>query len=92
MWLPLITSLKSGCWTYRNTLASTQFWRGVFSAGGVFSILGHAALLAPFMALDANRIVASEGWAVWRLAGPEVKMPGLSALVVGLSFGLFALR
>lgn len=58
----------------------------------LFAALGFAALLAPFMTLAANRIVAGEGVTVWRLAGPEVTLPGLAALAVGLVLGLPATR
>ncbi|WP_372840495.1 ABC transporter permease [Phaeovulum sp.] len=40
------------------------------------------------MTLAANRIVAGEGVAAWRLAGPEVTLPGLMALALGLVLGL----
>lgn len=56
--------------------------------GLLFAVLGLSALLAPFMTLAANRIVAGEGFSAWRLAGPEVTLPGMTALVAGLILGL----
>lgn len=56
--------------------------------GLLFAVLGLAAMLAPFMTLAANRIVAGDGIAVWRVAGPEVTWPGLATLVTGLVLGL----
>ncbi len=60
----------------------------LFAPGLLFAGLGFTALLTPFMTLAANRIVAGEGVAVWRLAGPAVTLPGLVALMVGLALGL----
>ena len=56
--------------------------------GLLFAVLGLSALLAPFMTLAANRIVAGEGFSAWRLAGPEVTLPGMTALLAGLILGL----
>lgn len=58
--------------------------------GLLLAVLGFAALLAPFMTLAANRIVAGEGITAWQLAGPEVTLPGLIAVVAGLVLGVFA--
>ncbi|WP_206441512.1 ABC transporter permease [Amphritea opalescens] len=58
--------------------------------GLLLAALGFLALLAPFMTLAANRIVAGEGLTAWHLAGPDVTLPGLIAIVSGLILGLFA--
>ena len=62
----------------------------VSAPGLLLAVLGFAALLAPFMTLAANRIVAGEGITAWQLAGPEVTLPGLIAVVAGLVLGIFA--
>lgn len=62
----------------------------VSAPGLLLAVLGFAALLAPFMTLAANRIVAGEGITAWQLAGPEVTFPGLTAIVAGLVLGIFA--
>ena len=60
----------------------------VFSAPGVlFAVLGCAALLAPFMTIAANRIVAGDGVRAWDTAGLSVTWPGLLAVVAGLLLG-----
>ena len=46
----------------------------------------------PFLTLAANRIVAGEGVAAWRMADLFVTGPGLIALVVGLALGLLSGR
>lgn len=58
--------------------------------GLLFAILGLAALLAPFMTLAANRIVAGDGIVTWRIAGPEITAPGVAAVIIGLGMGLAA--
>ncbi|WP_233487418.1 ABC transporter permease [Thalassovita gelatinovora] len=60
----------------------------LLAPGLLFAGLGFAALLAPFMTLAANRIVAGEGVAVWRVADPVVTLPGIVALAAGLGLGL----
>ncbi len=63
--------------------------RRVLSAPGVlFAVLGLGALLAPFMTIAANRIVAGEGVRIWDLAAPSATWPGLAAVVAGLLLGL----
>lgn len=56
--------------------------------GLLFAILGLAALLAPFMTLAANRIVAGDGVSVLRIAGPTITAPGVAAVTIGLAMGL----
>lgn len=56
--------------------------------GMLFAILGMAALLAPFMTLAANRIVAGQGVTVAALADPGVTLPGVAAIAAGLVLGL----
>ena len=58
--------------------------------GLLLAALGFLALLAPFMTLAANRIVAGKGISVWHLADPELTLPGLLAVVTGLILGLLA--
>lgn len=58
--------------------------------GLLFAILGLASLLAPFMTLAANRIVAGDGISVLRIAGPTITAPGVAAVIVGLAMGLIA--
>ncbi len=58
--------------------------------GLLLAVLGFVALLAPFMTLAANRIVEGKGITAWQLAGPEVTIPGLLAIVAGLILGLLA--
>ena len=58
--------------------------------GVLFAVLGLAALLAPFMTLAANRIVAGDGVAAWRVAAPAITAPGVAAVVLGLAMGLVA--
>lgn len=58
--------------------------------GVLFAILGLAALLAPFMTLAANRIVAGDGIVAWRIATPAITFPGVAAVVIGLAMGLVA--
>jgi len=58
--------------------------------GLLFAILGLAALLAPFMTLAANRIVAGDGIVAWRVAGSAVTVPGVAAVIIGLAMGLVA--
>ncbi len=58
--------------------------------GLLFAILGLAALLAPFMTLAANRIVAGDGIVAWRVAGPAITVPGVAAVMIGLAMGLVA--
>ncbi len=53
-------------------------------------MLGAAALFAPFMTLAANRIVAGDGVAMWNVAGPQVTVVALSAVITALVAGLFA--
>jgi len=62
----------------------------VSAQGLLLAVLGFAALLAPFMTLAANRIVAGEGINAWQLAGPEVTFLGVIAVVAGLVLGIFA--
>ena len=63
--------------------------RSAFSAPGLlFAVLGFAALLAPFMTIAANRIVAGDGVRVWDLAAPAFTWPGVAAVVAGLLLGL----
>jgi len=54
----------------------------------LFAILGAAALLAPFMTIAANRIVAGEGVLAWHIASPSAALPGVGAVVAGLALGL----
>lgn len=54
----------------------------------VLAALGLAALLAPFMTLAANRIVAGEGLRVWQLTESGMVIPGLLAVTAGLVMGL----
>ena len=62
---------------------------GLLSPPGVLlAALGFASLLAPFMTLAANRIVAGEGFKAWQVAGPEFTAPGILALATGLLLGL----
>jgi osmoprotectant transport system permease protein len=65
--------------TARDVLAPT----GILFAG-----LGLVALLLPFMTLAANRIVEGEGFVVPALAGREITLPGLAAILTGLALGL----
>lgn len=58
--------------------------------GLLFCVLGLCALMMPFMTLAANRIVAGEGRMVWAIAGPQVVVPGLGAVIIGLAMGLLA--
>ena len=62
----------------------------ISAPGLLLAVLGFASLLAPFMTLAANRIVAGEGITAWQLAGPAVTLPGLTAIVTGLVLGIFA--
>ena len=63
--------------------------RSAFSTPGVlFAVLGLAALLAPFMTIAANRIVAGDGVRIWDLAAGAATWPGVVAVVAGLLFGL----
>ena len=65
-------------------IVAPQRW--ALSAPGVlFAVLGLAALLAPFMTIAANRIVAGDGVRVWDLAAT---WPGSAAVVAGLLLGL----
>jgi osmoprotectant transport system permease protein len=54
----------------------------------LFAVLGLAALLAPYMSIASNRIVAGEGIRVWDLAAPAATWPGIVAVVAGLLLGL----
>ncbi len=64
-------------------------WHRAFSAPGVlFAGLGFAALLAPFMTIAANRIVAGDGIRAWDMAPDYATWPGLAAVLVGLLLGL----
>ncbi|SNT28502.1 ABC transporter permease [Tropicimonas sediminicola] len=67
---------------------STRNAPAVSAPGLLFAVLGLAALLAPFMTLAANRIVAGEGVRAWSMAGPEATLPGLAAIAAGLVLGL----
>lgn len=61
----------------------------VLSAPGIlFAVLGLAALLAPFMTLAANRIVAGDGIPVWSVTASGATVPGIAAVLVGLALGL----
>ena len=63
--------------------------RYALSAPGVlFAILGLCALLAPFMTIAANRIVAGDGVRAWDLATPGATGLGVAAVVAGLGLGL----
>ncbi len=63
--------------------------RAALSAPGLlFAVLGLAALLAPFMTIAANRIVAGEGRMAWNVAAPWATLPGLAAVLAGLALGL----
>ena len=57
--------------------------------GGLFAVLGLGALLAPFMTIAANRIVAGDGVRVWDLAASPGTWPGVAAVAAGLLLGLF---
>lgn len=62
---------------------------GLLSPPGVLlAVLGFASLLAPFMTLAANRIVAGDGFKAWQVAGPEFTAPGILAVATGLLVGL----
>ncbi|WP_237271768.1 MULTISPECIES: ABC transporter permease [unclassified Sulfitobacter] len=64
-----------------------------FSAPGVlFAILGGAALLAPFMTLAANRIVAGDAVPIWSVVPPGQTALGLGAVLLGLALGVPAGR
>ncbi len=56
--------------------------------GALFAALGALALLAPFMTLAANRIVAGEGVGVWTVAPSGAVAAGLAAVVAALALGL----
>lgn len=56
--------------------------------GILFALLGLVALLLPFMTLAANRIVAGDRIMVTALAGPDVTLPGLAAILAGLALGV----
>ena len=56
--------------------------------GALFAALGALALLAPFMTLAANRIVAGEGVGVWTVAPSGAVASGLAAIVAALVLGL----
>ncbi|MCX7565848.1 ABC transporter permease [Sulfitobacter sp. F26169L] len=58
--------------------------------GLLFAILGLASLLAPFMTLAANRIVAGDGIVAWRISGHAITVPGVAAVIIGLAMGLAA--
>ena len=63
--------------------------RQALSAPGMlFAVMGLAALLAPFMTIAANRIVAGDGVRIWNIAAFAVTWPGLAAVVAGLLLGL----
>ncbi len=63
--------------------------RAQLSAPGLlFAILGLITLLAPFMTVAANRIVAGEGVMAWHVAAPSVVAPGLVAVIIGLAMGV----
>lgn len=63
--------------------------RSALSAPGVlFAVLGLTALLAPFMTIAANRIVAGDGIRIWDLAAPAATWPGVAAVVAGLLLGV----
>jgi osmoprotectant transport system permease protein len=62
----------------------------VSAPGLLFAALGLAALMAPFMTLAANRIVAGDGIVAWRVAEPAIVAPGLAAILFGLALGLLA--
>ncbi|WP_417259381.1 ABC transporter permease [Celeribacter sp.] len=68
----------------------TGFRAHISPPGLLFAVLGLAALLAPFMTLAANRIVAGDGIVAWNIAGPAITAPGLAAVVIGLAMGLVA--
>lgn len=61
---------------------------GLSPPGVVFAAAGLAALLAPYMTLAANRIVAGEGVMLWHLSTSGTVTPGLIAILAGLVFGL----
>lgn len=46
------------------------------------------ALMAPFMTLAANRIVAGDGIGLWSVAPPAQSVPGGMAVLIGLALGL----
>lgn len=54
----------------------------------LFAVLGLGALLAPFMTLAANRIVAGDGVVAWQVAPLAGTLPGVGAVVLGLALGL----
>ncbi len=56
--------------------------------GLLFAVLGLVALLAPFVTLAANRIVAGVGVPVWDIAAANTTIPGLAVLLAGLALGL----
>ncbi len=56
--------------------------------GVLLAVLGVASLLAPYMTLAANRIVAGEGFKAWQVAGAEFTAPGMLAVAIGLLLGL----
>ncbi len=60
--------------------------------GVLFAVLGLASLLAPYMTLAANRIVAGEGVPAWSLGSPGTSLGRLAALIGGLALGLPAGR
>ncbi|MBV7395872.1 ABC transporter permease [Mameliella sediminis] len=62
----------------------------ISATGVLFAALGLAALLAPFMTLAANRIVAGEGLPAWGIAGAGTVVPGLLAIGAALVLGLLA--
>lgn len=62
--------------------------RALSAPGVLFAVLGLGALLAPFMTIAANRIVAGDGVRIWDLAAPAVTWPGVAAVVAGLLLGL----
>ncbi|MCF7747701.1 ABC transporter permease subunit [Sulfitobacter sp. M39] len=68
---------------------SLQTPQARLSAPGVlFAVLGAAAMLAPFMTLAANRIVAGDAVPIWSVVPVAQTAPGLAAIVTGLVLGL----
>lgn len=56
--------------------------------GVLFAALGLGALMAPYMTIAANRIVAGDGVMAWQVAAPHDTWPGIAAIVTGLLMGL----
>ncbi|MCA0963872.1 ABC transporter permease [Salipiger bermudensis] len=60
--------------------------------GALFAALGALALLAPFMTVAANRIVAGEGVGIWTIAAPGAVAGGLATVALALLLGLLPRR